>query len=165
MAILGLEQSYDVLSDASACNNPAAAAVALPVIEKFVAFVHNYGIGSNRGQLYTVGYETVGQGALGYASFTSNTPNTLGTLSVTPGSMIVSGSGTNFTTVFWGVPGAVNGQPAFTQNTTMTIPTNYIGIPAQCTHLVLQSGVRSIGYAAHANGEAWPAVMPGLNPA
>ena len=179
MALLGLQQSYDVLADPGVCNNPTAAATALPVIEKFSAFVHNYGIGSNRGQLYSVGYETIGQDPLAYSGFNANTPNTVGTLTVTPGSMIVTGTGTNFTTVFWGVPGAVNGQQAFYDGTTMSDPTQYIGIPSHRTHLVFKvASVQSdtqltltqpwpagcpseSGIGANANGVGWVATWEG----
>jgi hypothetical protein len=129
IALLGLQEAYDALHDPAACNNPAAAAKALTAATRFADFVHDYGTGSNGGQLYSVGYETRGQSPLAARGFNSSLPNTTGTLSVTPGSTTVTGSGTNFTVVFWKVPGAVRGVAPTISGTPVNQPTEYIGIP------------------------------------
>jgi hypothetical protein len=138
LALLGLQQAFNVLSDTAACNNQAAANVTLPLISKFSDFVHDYGTGSSRGQLYSVGFETLGQEPLAYNGFNAATPHTVGTLSVTKGSNIVTGNGTNFLTVFWNVPGATNGQQAVRYGSPVTRPTKYIGIPASGCRQVFQ---------------------------
>ncbi|MGH9453235.1 MAG: PKD domain-containing protein [Terriglobia bacterium] len=129
IALLGLQQASDILNDSTACNNPAVAANALAVMTKFADFVHDYGTGSGRGQLYSVNYETYGQAPLGQ-NYNQSTPQTAGTLSVTPGSATVTGTGTNFTTVFWNVQGAPNAQSPLQSGVAVNRPTKYIGIPA-----------------------------------
>jgi hypothetical protein len=140
LALLGLQSAYETLTGTTGCQNPAAAAVALRVVTRFTNFVHDYGTGSGRGQLYSVGFETIGQDPLGKPDFNKNTPHTAGTLSVIQGSTTVTGNGTNFTHVFWKVAGAVNGEQARYGGGTilMNIPTKYIGIPAPDCHKVYQ---------------------------
>ena len=142
LGLLGLQKSYEVLSDPSVCNNPGVAAATLAVIEGFTRFAHDYGKSGNRGQLYSVNYSSVGQDPLSYVGFNGSTPHTIGTLSVTPGSATVTGTGTFFTTIFWHAPctvlqpwcigGLVQGQQPSQYGPLLTTPTNFIGIPAQC---------------------------------
>jgi hypothetical protein len=138
-ALLGLQQAYDALHNPAVCNNPAAAAKALSVGIRFADFMHEYGTGSNGGQLYSVGYETRGQDPLAARGVNNSLPNTAGTLSVTPGSTTVTGSGTNFTSVFWKVPGAVRSIAPTISGNRVNQPTEYIGIPGDdgC-HLVFK---------------------------
>ncbi len=156
IALLGLQQAYDALHNASTCNNPSAAAKALAVSTRFADYVHDYGTGSNGGQLYSAGYETRGQDPLAARGFNNSLPNTAGTLTLTPGSTTVTGSGTNFTTVFWKVPGAVrgvaptiSGQPVFKR-------TEYIGIPgSDDCHLVFKV-VAVVSDTQLTLAEPWP---------
>jgi hypothetical protein len=130
IALLGLQQAYDVLNDPGACNNSVAASQALSVMTQFADFVHDYGTGSGRGQLYSVGYETVGQDPLAAKGYDQSTPQTTGTLSVVKGSTTVTGTGTNFMTVFVGVSGSGSTQPAVQYGAQLSRATKYIGIPA-----------------------------------
>jgi hypothetical protein len=156
IALLGLQQAYDALHNPSACNNPSAAAKALTVSTRFIDFVHDYGTGSNGGQLYSVGYETLGQDPLAARGFNNSLPNTSGTLSVTPGSTTVTGSGTNFTTIFWKVPGAVRGVAPTISGNPVNKPTDYIGIPgANDCHLVFKV-VSVVSDTQLTLAEPWP---------
>jgi hypothetical protein len=143
LALLGLQAAYEALADTSGCNNPTAAATALTTITKFTVFVHDYGTGSSRGQLYSVGYETLGQEPLAGAGGNAATPNTTGTLSITNGSNIVTGTGTNFMTVFWGVTGATGATQATRFGNPVTRPTKYIGIPGNCLKVFEVASVQS----------------------
>jgi hypothetical protein len=156
IALLGLQQAYDALHNPSACNQPSAAAKALTVSTRFADFVHDYGTGSNGGQLYSVGYETLGQDPLAARGFNKSLPNTAGTLSVTPGSTTVNGSGTNFTTVFWKVPGAVRGVAPTISGNPVNLPTAYLGIPgADGCHLVFKV-VAVVSDTQLTLAEPWP---------
>jgi hypothetical protein len=115
MAALALEESYDVLRDS--CKDPETAARALGAARRFGDFAHDYSGGAGYGQIPNVQYASntaYGIHAWAKSQFTE-LPNTKGTLSVTKGSNIVVGSGTNFTSLF----------PS---------PAQYIGIPAQRTN-------------------------------
>jgi len=115
MAALALEESYDVLRDS--CHDPETAASALKAARRFGDFAHDYSGGAGYGQIPNVQYASnsaYGVHAWAKTQFTE-LPNTRGTLTVTKGSNVVTGSGTNFTNLF----------PA---------PAQYIGIPAQRTN-------------------------------
>jgi hypothetical protein len=156
IALLGLQQAYDALHNPSACNNPSAAAKTLTVSTRFADFVHDYGTGSNGGQHYSVGYETRGQDPLAARGFNNSLPNTTGTLTVTPGSTTVTGSGTNFTTIFWKVPGAVHGVAPTISGDPVKKPTEYIGIPGSDNcHLVFKV-VAVVSDTQLTMAEPWP---------
>lgn len=160
IALLGMQQAYDALIDPQGCNLPAVAQKTLPVITGFADFVHDYGTGSGRGQLYSVQYETFGQDPLGSAGFNRSSPNTTGTLSVTRGSPIVTGTGTNFTTVFAGVAGATEVANAVQAGIPVAEPTNYIGIPAGngCNLVFRVASVQSDTQLTLS--EPWPSTCP-----
>jgi hypothetical protein len=115
MAALGLEESYDVLRDS--CKDPDTAAKAFKATQRFGDFAHDYSGGAGYGQIPNVQYAS--NNAYGVHAYSKSNytelPNTTGTLSVTKGSNIVTGSGTNFTKMF-------------------PKPAQYIGIPAQKTN-------------------------------
>ena len=157
IALLGLQQAYDALHDPSACNNPAAAAKALAVSTRFTDFVHDYGTAANGGQLYSVGYETRGQNPLAARGFNNSLPNTAGTLAVTPGSTTVTGSGTNFTSVFWKVPGAVRGIAPTESGKPLNLPTEYIGIPGADGCRLVFKVVSVVSDTQLTLAEPWPA--------
>jgi len=115
MGALALEESYEVLRDT--CKDPATAATALKAAQRFADFTHDYSEGKGYGQIPNVQYGTrLSTGSHAYNKTPGmESPNTTGTLSVTRGSTIVTGSGTNFTSLF---PG----------------PAQYIGIPAKRTN-------------------------------
>jgi hypothetical protein len=115
MGALALEESYDILRDS--CKDPETASKALKAAQRFGDFAHDYSGGTGYGQIPNVQYASNnGFGIHAYAKtqFTE-LPNTTGTLSVTRGSKIVTGSGTNFTSLF-------------------PTPAQYIGIPAGRTN-------------------------------
>jgi hypothetical protein len=157
IALLGLQQAYDALHNPSTCNSPPAAAKALAASTRFVNFVHDYGTGSDGGQLYSVGYETRGQDPLSSRGFNNSLPNTTGTLSVTPGSTTVTGSGTNFTTIFWKVPGAVRAVAPTVSGNRVNLPTEYIGIPAGNGCNLVFKVVSVVSDTQLTLAEPWPA--------
>jgi hypothetical protein len=167
LALLGLQQAYQALYAPTVCNKPDVARIALAPIQKFVDFVHNYGTGTDRGQLYSVGYETVGQDPLSAPGVNQSTPNTFGTLSVTSGNKQVSGTNTNFQTVFWGMPGLAGSRPKTTSSSVpqqygspVTKPVAYIGIPAGngCNLVLKVANVQSDTKLMLA--EPWPTYCP-----
>jgi hypothetical protein len=160
IALLGLQQAYQALLTPTACNNPDAAASVSRIMIKFVDFIHDYGTGTDRGQLYSVGYETVGQDPLASQGFNQSVPNTTGTLSVTSGSVTVTGSGTNFATVFWGLPGAGLRIQPLQYGVAVTKAVAYIGIPAGngCNLVLRVASVQSDTQLTLA--EPWPASCP-----
>jgi hypothetical protein len=115
MGALALEESYDVLRNS--CDDADTAAKALRAAQRFGDFAHDYSAGSGYGQIPNVQYASnAAYGLHAYAGTASTElPNSQGTLSVTRGSPLVTGTGTNFTTLF----------PKLAQ---------YIGIPARKTN-------------------------------
>jgi hypothetical protein len=115
MGALALEESYDILKNS--CNDPNTASKALKAAQRFGDFAHDYSGGAGYGQIPNVQYASNAAYGVHVYAKTSSTelPNTKGTLSVTRGSTLVTGSGTNFTSLF-------------------PKPAQYIGIPAQKTN-------------------------------
>ncbi len=123
MSGLALEESYDVLTG---CGDRVTAAAALSTVQKFANLVHDYGQGTGFGQFYSIQYASttetnVHAGTVVPGSGQAVAPATTGTLSVTSGSAIVTGTGTNFTTIFAKVG----------HNPVDTVDATFIGIPAQ----------------------------------
>ncbi len=115
MGALALEESVDVLRDS--CKDPETASKAFKAAQQFGDFAHDYSEGTGYGQIPNVQYGSyVGFGVHAFTktNFTE-LPNTQGTLTATRGSTIVTGVGTNFTSLF-------------------PTPAQYIGIPAQRTN-------------------------------
>ena len=122
MSGLALEESVDVLT---ACGDSATATSALATVQKFATFAHDYGEGVGYGQFYNINYASnslLNVHAYGVVANDSQhtAPGTTGTLSVTNGSTIVTGVGTNFTTIFSKVG----------NNPIDNVDPSFIGIPA-----------------------------------
>jgi hypothetical protein len=115
MAALALEESFDILRDS--CKDPETAAKAKEAAQRFADFAHDYSGGAGYGQIPNVQFASnVNFGTHAGVKYPfTELPNTQGTLNVTRGSVTVSGSGTNFKSLF-------------------PTPTQYIGIPAQKTN-------------------------------
>ncbi|HWE51159.1 MAG TPA: hypothetical protein VG273_15310 [Bryobacteraceae bacterium] len=111
MGALALEESYDVLRDA--CKDPATAEAAFKAARRFADFAHDYSEGKGYGQIPNVQFGSRMSGGTHAYNKAPGTelPNTRGTLSVTRGSNVVNGAGSNFTSLF-------------------PVPAQYIGIPA-----------------------------------
>ena len=99
MSGLALEEAYPILADS--CNDPAAAATALTTVINFANLLHDQGQGTGYGQFGNINYASTQYTNIhAYAILAPGqfvTPLTTGTLSVTSGSTVVAGSGTNFT--------------------------------------------------------------------
>jgi hypothetical protein len=123
MSGLALEEAYPIL--AGNCNDPTTAATALKTVIKFANLLHDQGQGTGFGQFGNINYASTQYTNIHAYSIAVPgqfvTPLTTGKLSVTEGSPMVSGSGTNFTAVFSKVG----------HNPVMGVDPAFIGIPAQ----------------------------------
>jgi hypothetical protein len=176
MSGLALEESYDIL--ANSCGDPATAALALTTVTNEANFTHDYGegkssVGPGVGQFANVMYGSMFATNL-HASYMVNAgqytlPLTTGTLSVTQGSPVVAGAGTNFTQIFSAIYHGATPQPG--------IDAAFIAIPglysASCsqvlpvasvtddTHLTLTASWPCASASGiNANGFGWIGTPP-----
>jgi len=121
----GLVAAYEVLNSSSGCNNPTLAASALTTIKAGAAWIINYGRdNTNRGTQYEVNSQSSDQESV----------RPSGTVSITRGSVTLTGVGTTFVSSGYGdgthfigfdATSTVYQIPSCTSNTSCTINTAF----------------------------------------
>ncbi|MBV8831194.1 MAG: hypothetical protein JO108_18425, partial [Acidobacteriaceae bacterium] len=99
----GFKDAYRVLSDSTACNQPAVAAQALNMTGKLLTFIYEYAGSGTRTIPAANGGGTGVNGIfymIGYVASGESPTNGQGTVSASSGQNVVTGNGSNFTQQF-----------------------------------------------------------------